>query len=126
AFGYVAFALFAIAGTILNGAGRSRAAIVSAAITLAVAAVGNYVAIGLAADSEHVLEIAATVTASAMLLGALVTGWQLRRLFGASVPGKSVARVAIAAGAAYAAGHFAPLHGRGKLMTLVGAALVAV
>ena len=126
AFGNVAFAMFAIAGTILNGAGRSRAAITSAAITLALAAIGNYVAISMYADSEHVLEIAATVTASAMLVGAAIASLQLVKLFGASVPGASIVRVAIAGGAAFAAGHFAPLHGKGKLMTLVLAAAVAV
>jgi stage V sporulation protein B len=126
AFGNVAFAMFAIAGTILNGSGRSRAAIVSAAITLAAAAVANYIAITMFADSEHVLEIAATVTASAMLLGAAITTWQLHRLFGASLPVASLVRIVIAAGAAFAAGHFAPLHGKGKLFTLVLAALVVV
>jgi stage V sporulation protein B len=124
AFGNVAFAVFAIAGTILNGAGRSRAAIMSAAITLAASAVANYIAITMYADSEHVLEIAATVTASAMLIGAAITAWQLQRQFGASIPVASLARIVISAGAAYAAGHFAPLHGKGKLFTLVLAALV--
>jgi O-antigen/teichoic acid export membrane protein len=126
AFGNVAFALFAIAGTILNGAGRSRSAIRSAGITLAAAAIGNYIAISASADSEHVLEIAAMVTGSAMLLGALITGVQLKRMFGAALPLASFARVAIAGGAAYAVGYFAPLHGKGKLMTLVlGAAVGA-
>jgi len=126
AFGNVAFAIFAIAGTILNGAGRSRAAILSAAITLAASAIANYIAISMFADSEHVLEIAATVTASAMLVGAGITAWQLQRTFGASIPVVSLARIVISAGAAYAAGHFMPLHGKGKLFTLVDGALVVV
>jgi len=126
ALGYVAFAMFAIAGTILNGAGRSRAAIVSAAITLAVAAIGNYIAIGIAAGGPHVLEVAATVTGSAMVVGAVITGYQLQRLFGATMPAASIARIAIAAAGAYAAGRFLPLHDRGKVMTLVAAAAVAV
>jgi stage V sporulation protein B len=126
AFGYVAFAMFAIAGTILNGAGRSRSAIVSAAVTLALAAIGNFVAITMFAKSEHVLEIAAGVSASAMLVGALVTAYQLQRHFGASLPLASLVRIAIAGAAAWAAGHFAPLHDRGKLMTLVLAAMTAV
>ncbi len=126
AFGNVAFALFAIAGTILNSAGRSRAAIVSAGVTLAAAAVANYIAISMFADNPHVLEIAATVTASAMLLGAAITAWQLQRLFGASIPAASLVRIVVAAGCAFAVGHFAPLHGKGKLMTLVLAAAVAV
>ncbi len=126
AFGNVAFAIFAIAGTILNGAGRSRAAITSAAITLILAAVGNYIAISTAAGSGHVLEVAATVTASAMLIGAGITAYQLQRLFGASVPAGSLVRILVCAAGAFAVGHFAPLHGKGKLMTLVLAAAVAV
>ena len=126
AFGNVAFAMFAIAGTILNGAGRSRAAIGSAAITLAFAAVGNYIAIGAAAGSGHVLEVAAMVTTSAMLLGAVITGWQLHQLFGASVPVRSLARIVISAVAAFAVGRVLPLHDRGKPMTLVLAFAVAV
>jgi stage V sporulation protein B len=126
AFGNVAFAMFAIAGTILNGAGRSRAAIGSAAITLAFAAVGNYIAISAAAGSGHVLEVAAMVTTSAMLLGAVITGWQLQQLFGASVPLRSLARIVISAIAAFAVGRVLPLHDRGKPMTLVLAVAVAV
>ena len=50
ALGNVAFSMFAIAGTILNGAGKSRAAIISAAITLALAIVGNFIAIPMVAE----------------------------------------------------------------------------
>jgi stage V sporulation protein B len=126
AFGNVAFAIFAIAGTILNGAGKSRAAIASAAVTVGLSAIANYLAIGTFANSPDVLEITAAVTASAMLLGAVITSWQLVRVFGAAVPLASLARIAISAAGAYAAGHYLPLHGRGKLMTLVAAAVVAV
>jgi O-antigen/teichoic acid export membrane protein len=45
ALGNVAFSLFAIAGTILNGAGFTRDAIIGAAVTLGLAAVGNLIAI---------------------------------------------------------------------------------
>src|SRR5204862_6590850 len=45
ALGNVAFSLFAIAGTILNGAGLTKQAITSAAITLVIAAVGNAIVI---------------------------------------------------------------------------------
>jgi hypothetical protein len=60
-----------------------------------------------------------------MLIGAVITGWQLQKLFGASVPLLSLARIAISAGAAFAVGRVLPLHDRGKLMTLVLAAAVA-
>jgi stage V sporulation protein B len=122
ALGNVAFALFAIAGTILNGAGQTRPAIALAPGTLALAAVGNYIAIPLAADGGHVLEVAATVTGSAMLVGAIASGFVLRRKFGGFLPVLSVVRVAIATAAALALGRVLPLHG--KLMTLVEAVAV--
>ncbi len=56
----------------------------------------------------------------------MITLWQLQRQFGAGMPLASLVRVVIAGGAAYAAGRFAPLHDKGKLMTLVLAAMVAV
>src|SRR5262249_54435903 len=61
ALGNVAFSVFAIAGTILNGAGMTRPAIITAALTLALAAVGNYIAIPLAVDSGNALQVAAGV-----------------------------------------------------------------
>ncbi|HEY0189683.1 MAG TPA: oligosaccharide flippase family protein [Kofleriaceae bacterium] len=122
AIGNVAFSIIAIAGTIFNGAGRARVAIVLAAITLAIATIGNYFAIPLAAGTGHVLEVAATVTGGTMVLGAIVSGALLYRQFGASLSLVSVLRVALAAGAAIGVGHVLPLHG--KLMTLVEAAAV--
>lgn len=124
AFGNVAFSVFAIAGTILNGAGFTRPAIATAAITLAVAAVGNAVAIPLAMPSGHVLEVAAAVTSGAMLLGAIATGGVIKRRLGAFIPFRSVVRIAVAASVAVVVGRALPLHG--KIMTLVEAAIVAI
>jgi stage V sporulation protein B len=123
AFGNVAFAVFAIAGTILNSAGFTRPAILIAAITLAVAAIGNAVAIPIAMPAGKVLETAAAVTSGAMLLGAVAAGAVIRRYMGAFLPMLSGVRLAIAAVVAIQVGHLLPLHG--KLMTLVEAALVA-
>jgi hypothetical protein len=61
-----------------------------------------------------------------MVLGAVLNSLQLRRVFGASLPVASIARTAIAAVAAVAVGRLAPLHDKGKLMTLVEAAVVGV
>jgi O-antigen/teichoic acid export membrane protein len=122
ALGNVAFSVFAIAGTILNGAGMSRDAIIAAAITLVLAAAGNFIAIPLVVDEGRVLETAAAVTGSAMLIGALASGFMLRKRLGAFFPLISAVRIAIATGAALAVGRFLPLHG--KLMTLVEAAIV--
>ncbi len=124
ALGNVAFSIFAIAGTILNGAGRTRAAIATAGITLAIAAVGNYIAIPLAAESGHVLDAAAAVTSASMVIGAIISGWTLHRQLGAFLPLKSLARIALATGAALAVGRVWPFHG--KLMTLVAAAVVGL
>jgi len=122
ALGNVAFSVFAIAGTILNGAGFTRPAIVTAAITLALAAVANYIAIPLAMPGGHFLEVAASVTSGAMLLGAVLTGVVLQRRLGAFVPVLSLVRVVVASAVAIAVGRVLPLHG--KLMSLVAAAIV--
>lgn len=124
ALGNVAFSVFAIAGTILNGAGLTRPAIITAAITLALAAVANYIAIPMAMASGHFLLVAAAVTSAAMLLGALLTGFALWRALGAFVPMLSVVRVLAATAIAIAVGHVLPLHGR--VMALVAAVIVGV
>ncbi|HEY4181585.1 MAG TPA: oligosaccharide flippase family protein [Kofleriaceae bacterium] len=122
AFGNVAFSVFAIAGTILNGAGYTRDAIISALITLLIAIVGNYIAIPLAAEANRTLEVAAMVTGAAMVIGAVITGLMLVRRLGAFLPLVSIARIGIATVAAFVVGHFLPLHG--KLMSLVEACIV--
>jgi O-antigen/teichoic acid export membrane protein len=122
ALGNVAFSIFAVAGTILNGAGKTMPAVITAAITLAVAAAGNAIAIPIAAEHGNVLEVAAIVTSCAMLIGAIASGWVLYRELGAFLPLRSVVRIAIATVSALAVGRVLPLHG--KLMTLVEAAAV--
>jgi stage V sporulation protein B len=122
ALGNVAFSIFAVAGTILNGAGRTLPAVVTAAITLGLAAVGNAIAIPIAAEHGSVLAVAATVTSVAMLIGAILSGWVLHRRFGAFLPLASVLRIAVATVCALAVGRALTLHG--KLMALVEAALV--
>jgi stage V sporulation protein B len=124
ALGTVAFSLFAIAGTILNGAGQSQAAIACAAITLAVAAIGNFIVIPRFDPGRPVLLAAATVTGLSMLLGALTTGWVLVRRFGAFLPLVSALRVGIASAVAIAVGRFLPAGG--PLMTLLEAIATGV
>jgi stage V sporulation protein B len=122
ALGNVAFSIFAIAGTILNGAGKTAPAVITAAVTLALATIGNYIAIPIAAEHGQVLHVAALVTTGAMVVGALLSGWMLHRQLGAFLPIASVIRIALATGAALAVGRVLPLHG--KLMTLVEALAV--
>jgi len=124
AFGNVAFSVFAIAGTILNGSGYTRDAIIAAAVTLVIATVGNYIAIPLAAEAGRTLEVAAMVTGGAMIIGAVITGVLLWRRLGAFIPAMSFLRIGIATGVAFAVGRFLPLEG--KLMTLVEAAVIGV
>ena len=124
AIGNVAFSVFAINGTILNGAGQTRPAIAVAAATVGLALVGNWIAIPLAAPHGMVLEVAASVTGGAMVFAAVASGLVLHRRLGAFLPLVSVVRIAIATGVAIAVGRVLPLHG--KLMTLVEAVVVGV
>jgi stage V sporulation protein B len=122
AFGNVAFSVFAIAGTILNGSGHTRDAIIAAAVTLVIATAGNYIAIPIAAEAGRTLEVAAMVTGGAMVLGAVIVGVMLWRRLGTFIPLVSIVRIGVATGAAFAVGRFLPL--QGKLMTLVEAGVV--
>lgn len=126
ALGNIAFSVFAIAGTILNGAGFTRPATVTAGITLAIAAIGNYIAIPMAIESGHSLEVAAAVTGGSMVIGAVTTGYVLYKRLGAFLPIKSLVRIVIAIAVAFALGRFLPrILGGGKLLSLVEAAIVA-
>ena len=122
ALGNVAFSLFAIAGTILNGAGHTRDAIIAAAVTLAVAVVGNLIAIPLCEPGADLLLVAASVTGLAMVIGAAVAGGFLHRRLGAFLPLATVARVAVAVAVAIAVGRVVPFST--PLTTLIEAALI--
>ncbi len=125
ALGNVAFSVFAINGTIMNGAGLTGPAITTAGATLVLAAIGNYIAIPIAAESNNVLPVAAAVTGSAMVIGAAASGWILYKHLGAFLPLKSLVRIGIATGAALGVGKYLVLP-HGKLMTLVEAGVVGV
>lgn len=124
ALGTIGYTMIAIAGTILNSAGKTTIATVLAAGTMVVSVVANYVGISLAADSGHVLQITAACSGGAMLLGAIACGIVLRKEFGAFVPVLTLVRVLVALAVAIAVGRFLPLHG--KVMTLAEAIVVAV
>jgi stage V sporulation protein B len=124
ALGSVAFALFAIAGTILNGAGLTRQAIVTAAVTLVCAVVANAVAIPLTEPGREMLLACGLATGASMLIGAGLGGWYLHRHLGAFLPVATALRIAVAAAATIAAGHFLRLEG--ALMALAEAALMGI
>jgi stage V sporulation protein B len=124
ALGNVAFSLFAIAGTILNSAGRTIEAIVAALITLVLAAAGNAIALRYAEPGLEALLVAGSVTGVSMLIGALISSWALRTRLGAGLPLTSALRVVIAVVAAIAVGRVLPA--RGAVLTLASAAVVAI
>ncbi len=124
ALGNVAFSIFAIAGTILNGAGLTRQAIAVAAVTLAAAALGNYLVIPRFEPGPEVLAAAATTTALAMLLGAALGGLVMARRLGAFLPAATLVRVPLAIAVAMLVGRLLPF--TAPLPSLLEAALVAL
>jgi stage V sporulation protein B len=124
ALGNVAFSVFAIGGTILNGAGLTRPAIATAVVTLIAATSGNLIAVPMATTGGQVLAVTAAVTGGAMLLGAVTCGVLLWRRLGAFLPWITVVRVAVAVVVAVGVGRLLPAHS--AVMTLVEAAIVGV
>lgn len=124
ALGNVAFSIFAIQGTILNGAGYTRAAIFVASITLAIAAVANAVAIPRFDPGRDALLAASCATGGSMLIGAALGGFVLHRKLGSFIPVFTVVRVLIGIGVAMAVGRF--LTFTTPLMTLVEGTIVGL
>lgn len=124
ALGNVAFCLFAIAGTILNGAGHTRAAIVTAAVTLVAAVLANVFVIPQFPPGRDILLGAASATAGAMLIGAALGGFYLHRSLGAFMPWATLVRVLLAVAAGLATGWLVPF--TSPLLTLIEAVLVGV
>ena len=124
AFGNVGFCLFAIAGTILNGAGRTRDAIVIAAVTLVIAVLANVALLPQFAPGRDLLLAAAAATSAAMLAGAALSGWFLVRRFDAFLPWRTPARVLLAVGAGLGVARLVPF--TTPLLALVEAAIVGL
>lgn len=123
ALGHVAFAVFAIAGTILNGAGRTKDAIAVALATLGLAVAALWTVIPRLDPNEErqVLFACALATSGAMGVGAVLSGVVLCKRFGSCVPFLTVVRVAVSAGVAVGLGRLIPA--TNVLSTLVEAAL---
>ena len=81
ALGYLAFALLVIAGTILNGAGKTKWAVVTAVATLTVSIVGNLLVTSWFSPGPRLLAAVASATAGAMGVGTVIALWILRREF---------------------------------------------
>ncbi len=124
AFGNVAFAVLTISGTILNGAGRTGTTVAIAAVTLLLAAGGNYIVIERVDLGHETLLACALATSGAMLIGCIISGLAIRRAFGAFLPMLTLARVIIAIGVCMGLARIIP--DRGKLMTLAETALMGL
>ncbi len=96
AIGHVAFCLFAIAGTILNGAGRTKDAIVSAGVTFVCAAALLFFFVLQEAVHDKTLLVAAICTCISMSVGALWALVRMRIVLGASLPIPSFIRITAA------------------------------
>jgi O-antigen/teichoic acid export membrane protein len=119
--GFVAFSVFVICCTILNGAGRAWDATLSALVCF-VAVTGANVLLAPGKLGAAGLIATATATSVGMTLGALTAGAAVFRRFRAFAPLATVLRVGAAAAGAVAIGRFIP--DRGKLVTLGAAFLV--
>lgn len=126
--GYVFFSLFSIAGTIINGAGRTLPTIVIGLFTLLASVAFEWLGIRFALTGGHdPLQVAALGTMAAMGLGVLLSGGYLWRLFGAFLPWTTVARVGLAWAATAATGYAITHAGLlpGKIGTLASSVVCA-
>ncbi|HEX8952931.1 MAG TPA: oligosaccharide flippase family protein [Polyangia bacterium] len=128
--GYVAFSLFNIAGTIINGSGRTLPTTIIGVVTLAATVAAEWIGIRVALETgADPLFVAAVTTAATMTLGVLLSAGYLWRTFGAApLPAATLVRVAAAYAAALGAGWAWTRAGilPGKVGTLVSCAAVGV
>jgi len=103
--GYVSFSLFNIAGTIINGSGRTLPTTIIGVVTLAATVAAEWIGIRVALETgADPLFTAAVTTAATMTLGLVMSLAYLWRTFGAGLPALTVVRVAVAYAAALGAG----------------------
>ncbi|MBI2893867.1 MAG: oligosaccharide flippase family protein [Deltaproteobacteria bacterium] len=116
--GFVAFSVFVVSSTILNGAGKTWSAMAAVAVTLA-GVVGSNLLLVPGKLGVAGLSATATATTIGMVLGCVVAAALVWRVFRALVRPVTLARVAVAAGVALGVGRLAP--DMGKLATLAAA-----
>ena len=124
ALGNVAFSIFVIAGTILNGSGNTRAALITVAATLVVAVVANAAVIPRFHPGRELLTACATATSGAMLFGAILASYLLKQSTGAAISWITSLRVIIAGVAAIALGRLWPTEG--ALGTMLESCVVGI
>jgi O-antigen/teichoic acid export membrane protein len=118
--GYVFFSLFNIAGTIINGSGRTLPTTIIGVVTLAATVAAEWIGIRVALDrGVDPLFVAAVATAA--------SGYLLR-VFGAALPALTLVRVAAAYAAALGAGWAWTRAGilPGKVGTIVSSAAIGL
>jgi O-antigen/teichoic acid export membrane protein len=118
--GIVALALLSIAGSIVTASGRPDIAVVLVAVTLATGSGVAFAIVPSTTPDAAMLTAAATATALGMLAGLLGALFYLWRRFSVLPPLASVARVAIASGAAIAIGHLVPETGKVLGLAVIG------
>lgn len=121
-FGYVAYALITIGGTLLNSAGHTRATLKLALGSLIVAVAANYAAQSWAFGAHHdPLLAGARATAAAMAAGFGWTLWELRAKFSAKLRLLSVVRTGAIAASGFGLAAVWPTTGflAGKVGSLV-------
>jgi O-antigen/teichoic acid export membrane protein len=116
--------LLAVSCSILNAAGRTRAALVLMSATLAVGAGTAAVLVPRAAPGAPMLVAAASATSLGMAVGFVSSVIYMRARLGGSPPLATVARVGAALLAAALVGRFLP--GHGKILGLAAIAAVGV
>jgi stage V sporulation protein B len=128
--GYVFFSLFNIAGTIINGSGRTLPTTIIGVITLAATVAAEWIGIRMALETgADPLFVAAVATAATMAFGLVLSAGYLWRAFGAApLPLLTIVRVAAAYAAALATGWSWNRAGLmpGKVGTLASCAAVGV
>ncbi|MGZ3404942.1 MAG: MATE family efflux transporter, partial [Polyangia bacterium] len=128
--GYVFFSLFNIAGTIINGSGRTLPTTIIGVITLATTVAAEWIGIRFALDTgADPLFVAAVATAATMAFGLVLSAGYLWRAFGAApLPMLTIVRVAAAYAAALATGWAWNRAGLlpGKVGTIASSAAIGV
>jgi stage V sporulation protein B len=122
--GECCLALLAVACSILNAAGRTRATLTLMVITVAVGAAAAALLVPHATPGTPMLIAAASATSLGMASGFVASVVYMRARLGGSPPLATVARVAAGIVAAALVGRFMP--GHGKVMGLVAIAAVGI
>jgi stage V sporulation protein B len=122
--GECCLALLSVSCAILNAAGRASASLVLMALTVAIGIGTAFLLVPGSALGPDMLRAAAIAASTGMVAGFVGAAVYVKITLGGSAPLGSVLRIAVAAAAAIAVGHFIPAHG--KVLGLAVTILVVV